>query len=136
MKKIELSKEVLRKAWSLPEQYWLSLSTFKVVDYSVLSELDRPEEISETAYFISVGYIPFFTVSNEEVMKAYVETIENKKLKEAFSKISEENYVESFWKYFKIYPEIFEGYNSFEDSFVLEKAKKWCAENGIDYIAE
>lgn len=135
MNTFELDKDALRKAWGGEDQYWFSLNSYKVKEAHDISQDARGEQISQSAYFVSIGYIPYFTVSNEEVMRAFVESLTNNKLKLALSKIDSENYVESFWKYFNIYPEMSEGYNDFEDSYVLEKAKKWCNENGINYSA-
>lgn len=133
MKTFELSKDALRKAWSSAEQYWFSLNDYKIKDVTTLAQMDKPESITGSAYYVSIGYIPYVTVSNIEVMRAFAQTISNKKLKENLAKISDEDYVESFWKYLNIYPELSESYNDFEDTYVLEKTKAWCEENAIKY---
>lgn len=133
MKIFELNKDALRKAWSSAEQYWFSLQDYKIKDASTLAEIERPESVSNSAYYVSLGYIPYVTVSNVEVMRAFAQTISNKKLKENLAKISDEEYVEAFWKYLNVYPELSNGYNDFEDTYVLEKAKAWCEENAIEY---
>lgn len=133
MKTFELSKENLRKAWAGADQYWFSLRDYVVKDLSVLLQMDIPSGVSQTTYFVSIGYIPYFVVSNEEVMRAYVATLPNEKLKSALSKIDDDNYVESFWKYFNVYPQLAEGWDKFENDYVLNKAKNWCEENSINY---
>jgi hypothetical protein len=133
MKIFELNSESLRKGWGGADQYWFSLNDYKIRDVSTLAQIDRPEHISQSAYFVSIGYIPYFIVTNEEVIRSYVETFENEKLKSVFSKLDSNNYVESFWKYFNVYPQISEGLDEFEDKYVLNKAINWCKENAINY---
>lgn len=132
MKIFELNKDALRKAWSSAGQYWFSLKDYKIKNVTTLAQLDLPDNVVDSSYYVSLGYIPYVSVTNVEVMRAYVQTISNKKLKDVLSKISDEEYVESFWKYMDIYPEL-SGYNDFEDTYVLEKAKAWCEENAIKY---
>lgn len=134
MKAFELNEDSLRKGWGGTDQYWFSLKDYKIKDSSSLAQMDRPEQISQSAYFVSLGYIPYFVVTNEEVMRSYVNNLTNKKLKAALSKIDDEDYVESFWKYFNVYPQLSQGWQEFEDNYVLEKAKSWCEENGINYV--
>lgn len=135
MKIFEINRENLRKAWNGADQYWFSLRDYAVKDSSVLVNFDIPEGVSQTAYFVSLGYIPYFTVSDEEVIRAYVFTLNNEKLKTALSKISSEEYVETFWKYFNAYPKrIAEGWDEFENNYVINKAVEWCRENAINYI--
>ncbi len=137
MKVFELSRENLRKAWNGADQYWFSLRDYVVKDTSVLVSFDVPEGVSQTAYFVSLGYIPYFTVSDEEVIRAYLSTLDNEKLKTALSDISREEYVETFWKYFNAYPKrIAEGWDEFENDYVLKKAISWCEENSINYIVK
>lgn len=133
MKVFTINEETLRKCWGGADQYWFSLSQYKIIDVSTLAEMDRPEQISQSAYFVSLGYIPYFVVTNREVIQAYVQTLTNEKLKTALSKIDEDDYVESFWKYFNVYPQLSEGWDAFEQKYILEKAEKWCNENGIKY---
>lgn len=132
MKTLELNKEVLRKAWNGAGLCWFSLNSYKLKNISELTYLETPNDVPLTSYLVSIGYIPFFTASNEEVMHAFVDSLSNEKLKKAFAKIDEKDYVESFWKYFNIYPEMSD-YNEFEEKYLLEKAKKWCAENSVNY---
>lgn len=133
MKMFELNSDNLRKGWGGADQYWFSLGDYCVRDAATLSTMDRPDQISQSAYYVSLGYIPYFCVSNEEVMRAYVSSLTNAKLKKALSSIDDNDYVESFWKYFNVYPELSDGWSDFEDEYVLKKAIEWCEENGINY---
>lgn len=136
MKVFEINKDSLRKGWGGTDQYWFSLKDYKIRDASTLAQMDRPEQISQSAYFVSLGYIPYFVVTNEEIMRAYVNTLKNEKLKAALSKIDDDDYVESFWKYFNVYPQLSDGWQEFEDNYLLEKAESWCKENGIKYVVK
>lgn len=133
MKEFELNEDSLRKCWGGADQYWFSLNDYKIRDVSSLAQLDRPEQISPSAYFVSLGYIPYCVVTNEEIMRAYVNNMKDTKLKSALSKIDDDNFVESFWKYFNIYPQLSEEWLSFEKDYLLKKAGEWCEENGINY---
>lgn len=134
MNTFELNEESLRKGWGGSDQYWFSLKDFKIKEASALADMDKPENVSQTAYFVSNGYIPYFVVTNEEVMRSYVDSLTNEKLKNALSKIDKDNYVESFWKYFNVYPQMAEGFEDFEKNYLIQKATKWCDENSIPYI--
>lgn len=133
MKTFELTLENLRKGWSSTPQYWFSLNDYRIKNIVDFVDFDQPDTMNKSSYLVSLGYIPYFAVTNEEVIRSFVKSIEDKKLKKALANIDERDYVESFWKYFNIYPELADALCEFEDSFVLEKAKAWCDENGISY---
>jgi hypothetical protein len=136
MMAFELNQETLRKGWGGVDQYWFSLKNYKICDASSLAQIDVPELFSHSAYFLSLGYIPYFVISNEEVIRAYIDSIKNEKLKAAFNKVDKQNFVETFWKYFNVYPILSEGWQEFEDAYVLRKAEIWCKENGINYVVK
>jgi hypothetical protein len=129
----ELNQETLRKGWGGTGQYWFSLKNNKIYDVSSFAPLDLPNQFSQSAYFLSLGYIPYFLVTNEEIIHAYINSLDNAKLKSAMEK-SKDNLVDSFWKYFNVYPQLANGWQEFEDNYILEKAKNWCSENGIKYV--
>lgn len=131
-----LDKDALRKGWGATEQYWFSMHSYRIVDYKDLAELEIPEGVSQSSYYVSLGYIPYFHASNEEVIRSFIKTISDKKLREALSKIDESNYVESFWKYVNVYPILAMQYSAYEDEYILNKAVSWCEENGIKYFVK
>ena len=133
MNTFEINGTALRDGWGGADRFWFSLKDYKVRDAAAMAQIDRPDQISQSAYFVSIGYIPYFTVSNEEVMRAYVDTLSNPKLKTALAKIDDNDYVESFWKYYNVYPQLFDGFEGFQHEYALNKAKKWCEENSINY---
>lgn len=134
MKIFELNKETLQKGWGGENQYWFSLQTYRIKEESSLVDIEQPDSVSQSEFFLSLGYIPYFFVSNEEVLRAYSNSIENKKLKAALQNIDSKNFADSFWKYINAYPELSENLRAFEDDYVLQKAKDWCDENSINYV--
>jgi hypothetical protein len=134
MQLFELNLESIRRGWAGSNECWFSTKDYKLHSVEELVLLDKDEEEDKLKYVLSLGYIPYFTVSNEEVIKNFVQSIKNNKLKDALSKIDKDNYVESFWKYFNIYPELSDGLAKFEDDYVLEKASQWCENNNINYV--
>lgn len=136
MKVFKLNESNLRKGWSSSNQYWFSLKDYRLVDSSSLADLDNSNNISQSGYFVSLGYIPYFAITNEELIRAYMQTISNEKLKQALLKIDDENYAEEFWKYVNVYPELSECFDEFESTYLLNKAEQWCKENGIKYVVE
>ena len=136
MKTLQLDEETLQKGWGADGQYWFSLNDYVIKDITASAHLERPENMTEEAFLLSLGYIPYFRVKRVEMKKAFVETLSNKKLKEAMSKIEEEDFVEAFWKYYKAYPESFAQYETFQNEYLLQKAEAWCKKNGIRYTVK
>ena len=101
-----------------------------------LADLDHPEDTGTSAYLLSLGYIPYFYVTDGEVMRAFVHSIGNAKIKAVFDQTPDDAVVETFWKYFNAYSSISEGFDEFENKFVLEKAEEWCKSNSIEYSVE
>ena len=130
---LELDEVALRKGWGGEGEYWYSRRDGRIKSDYTLSQLERPCDMSQSEYYISLGYIPYFTVKSEEVIRAFVPTIEREKLRKKLEGFSGSEYVENFWKYFHIYPEISEQYGKFEADYVKNKAVAWCEENDISY---
>lgn len=129
--KLLLDEKLLRCVWGGAGEYW-----FSRVDYRVHSvkDLDCPND--DTDELLQAGFIPFLSVSNEEVIRAYVKHLNNKKVSAVLDKLSGEEYINTFWKYFNAYSDISNGFDAFENEFVLEKTEQWCSANAIEYTAE
>ena len=78
---LELDEENLRKAWGGSSEYWFSTKDYSVRDVVEIIDYNSVEETSKASYLISLGYIPYFAVSDEEVMYSFIQTITNEKLK-------------------------------------------------------
>lgn len=125
-----LTPENLRYAWGSTTEYWFSRT-----DYSIYKSSDLPCD-DQTKLF-ELGFIPFLTISNEEVIRAYIGSLNNPKVSAKFEGLSTYDCVEVFWKYFNAYKDISAGFDSFENEFVMKKVTDWCDENGVQYkIAE
>lgn len=121
-----LSEENLRFAWGSSAEYWFSRT-----DYRIHKLSDIPDE--DCGDLINLGYVPFVTVSNEEVIRAYIKSLNNKKLSAVFDSVNGEECVETFWKYFNAYKDISLGFNDFEKKYLTEKVIEWCNENAVQY---
>ncbi len=124
--KLLIDEKTLRFVWGGSGEYWYSR-----VDCQVHSSAEL--ECGDTEDLMTNGFIPFLTISNEEVIRAYIRFLDNKKVSAVLDKLSGNEYIDTFWKYFNAYSSISEGFDEFENKFVLEKLKDWCNQNGIEY---
>lgn len=129
----EINDDVLKKVWDSSGEQLYSVSGGKLFNAREFSDNDRPDNISQTQYFLQMGYIPFVSITNDEALRAYAKTLKSEKIKAALDSVDEDKYNDVFWKYFNLYPELLEDFNKFEDGYVLSKVEAWCKENGIEY---
>lgn len=129
----EIDKHAIKMCWE-SRQKMFSIKDYSIKGSKELAELDVPEDINRSTYMLSIGLIPFVSVSDVEVMRAYSQTIKNIKLRDAISKIPDEEFEDKFWHYCNIYPELSAGYQDFETNYVVEKIKGWCEDNAIKYV--
>ena len=133
MKQFVLNEDNLRKGWSGASEFWFSRPDMQVHSMAELADLDHPEDTGTSAYLLSLVYIPYFYVTDGEVMRAFVQSIGNAKIKAVFDQTPDDAVVETFWKYFNAYKEFSEKFDAFQTEYVRKKAADWCYENGIDY---
>ena len=124
--KLLLNEKTLRFVWGGSGEYWYSR-----VDSQIHSSVGL--ECEDTEDLMANGFIPFLTISNEEVIRAYIKFLDNKKVSAVLDKLSGNEYIDTFWKYFNAYSSISEGFDEFEEKFVLEKVEQWCSQNAIEY---
>lgn len=128
--KLLLDEMTLRFVWGSSGEYWYS-----IIDSQVHSNAEL--ECADTEDLMANGFIPFLTISNEEVIRAYIKFLDNKKVSAVLEKLSGNEYIDTFWKYFNAYSSISEGFDEFENKFVIDKVKDWCEANSIEYtVAE
>ena len=128
-----IDDELLQKCGGGASEYWFSYGDYTIKNISELDEMDKPDDVGQTAYFVSLGLIPFVSVSNEEVMRAFVKQRGSAKLNGILQKVHSDDFIETFWKYFNAYPELKEGLVEFGDQFIVHKLIEWCKENNINY---
>ena len=121
-----LSQENLRYAWGSTTEYWFCRANHSICKFNELA-------CDDYAKNVELGYIPFLTISNEEVIRAYIKHINNPKVSAKFDGLSSYDCVEVFWKYFNAYKDISSGFDAFEEEYVLQKVIDWCEENGVNY---
>lgn len=128
--KLLLDEMTLRFVWGSSGEYWYSR-----IDSQIHSSAEL--ECADTEDLMANGFIPFLTISNEEVIRAYIKFLDNKKVSAVLEKLSGNEYIDTFWKYFNAYSSISEGFYEFENKFVIDKVKDWCEANSIEYtVAE
>lgn len=128
--KLLLDEMTLRFVWGSSGEYWYSR-----IDSQIHSSAEL--ECADTEDLMANGFIPFLTISNEEVIRAYIKFLDNKKVSAVLEKLSGNEYIDTFWKYFNAYSSISEGFDEFENEFVIDKVKDWCEANSIEYtVAE
>lgn len=131
MKIFELNEEALRKGWGGEKQYWFSLDTYEIKEATLAAHMEFPEGMNETEFAASRNYIPYFRVKEIELAKAYIDAVGSNKLKAKLRDVAEENYIEVFWKYFNAYPHLSEGYEEFQNNYLIKSAINWCDEHQI-----
>lgn len=114
----EITDDSVNKAWSGTDGYCFSMNDYTLKNMSELADNNIPDNVSKSQIMVTLGYVPYVTVNDVEIMRAFIETINNKKLKGVFEKVEDKDYVETFWKYCNIYPEIRDSYGDFEHNFV------------------
>ena len=128
--KLLLDEMTLRFVQGSSGEYWYSR-----IDSQIHSSAEL--ECADTEDLMANGFIPFLTISNEEVIRAYIKFLDNKKVSAVLEKLSGNEYIDTFWKYFNAYSSISEGFDEFENKFVIDKVKDWCEANSIEYtVAE
>lgn len=133
MSVFQIDKDILKKVWDSSGEQFYSVSGGKLFNACEFSDIDRPENVSQTQYFMQIGYIPFVSITNDELLRAYAGTLKNEKIKNALNEVDDDKFSDTFWKYFNLYPELLDEYKKFEESFVLSKVESWCNDNGIKY---
>ncbi len=129
----EITDDAVNKAWSGTDGYCFSMKDYNLKNVSEFADGNIPDNVSKSQLMFTLGCIPYVTVNDVEIMRAFINDIDNKKLKSVFEKVEDKDYVETFWKYCNIYPEIRDRYGDFEHNFVKSKIVEWCEENGINY---
>ena len=128
--KLLLDEMTLRFVWGSSGEYWYSR-----IDSQIHSSAEL--ECADTEDLMANGFIPFLTISNEEVIRAYIKFLDNKKVSAVLEKLSGNEYIDTFWKYFNAYSSISQGFDEFENKFVIDKVKDWSEANAIEYnVAE
>lgn len=134
--KLIINSETINKCGGGSSEYWFSYNDYSIKNIRELNIGDKPDDIGQTAYFVSIGIIPFITISHEEIIRALIKAKGSTKLNSIFDKIEDENLIESFWKYYNAYPELKLDSTEFADKYIKKKIALWCDENNVNYAVE
>lgn len=129
-----IDDELLQKCGGGSSEYWFCYGDYTIKNISEIDDMEKPDDVGQTAYYVSLGLIPFLSVSNEEIMRAFVKQRGSAKLNGILQKVHSDHFIETFWKYFNVYPELKEGLNEFAQDFMLNRLRGWCEENNIKYV--
>ena len=128
-----INSDLLNKCGSGSSEYWFSYRDYTVKNIRDLDTGEKPEDMGQTTYFVSIGLIPFITISNEEIIRGFINEKGSEKLKSILDKIQGEEFIDTFWKYFNAYTELKDGIDEFSTEYTQNKIASWCNENNINY---
>ena len=76
-----INSDLLNKCGSGSSEYWFSYRDYTVKNIRDLDTGEKPEDMGQTTYFVSIGLIPFITISNEEIIRGFINEKGSEKLK-------------------------------------------------------
>ena len=133
--KLIINSELKNKCGLGASEYWFSFKTYTVESISDINA-DVDDENIKKEYYESLGYIPFLSISNEEIMRSFGDAKCSSRLCNDLHQIKGEEFIETFWKYYNAYPEFREGFEEFQNEYVTVRICRWCDDNDIDYYFE
>lgn len=131
-----INSDLINKCGSGSSEFWFSYKDYTVKNIRDLDTDAKPKDMGQTTYFVSIGLIPFVTISNEEIMRSFIKEKCHDKIKSVLDKIDGEEFVDTFWKYFNAYPELKDGADVFANRYMHNRIAQWCEENNISYRFE
>lgn len=131
--KLIINSELKNKCGHGTSEYWFSFKTYTVESISDIAASVNDDKEKEE-YYRSIGFIPFLTISNEEIMRSFVNAKCSPKLSNELHKLKGEEFIEAFWKYHSAYPEFKQGFEEFQNEYVTVRIARWCNDNDIDYL--
>lgn len=81
-------------------------------------------------------FIEFPEVTRIMSMKAYIENLSNRKLKNGFEDLTDEEFWNYFWEIFDDGGDILHDFERFENNHALRIITEWCDENNIPYYID
>ena len=131
---LEITDEVLRKCGGGSSEYWFSYNDYSIKNISEFNADDKPENMGQIEYYVSLGIIPFIHIGNEEMLRAFVREKGSEKIISKLSAVKSEDFMDKFWKCYNVYPELNDGIDDFARDYIAKKLCAWCEENKIDYV--
>ncbi len=117
---------------SYPEKNDAAGSSVYIFDPETFMVLPRDKD--EAAYMDDPILFP--SVTSAEVRKAYIDSLNDKKLRFIFDGLDDKEFDEKFWQYVDDGAESLCAFEKFELRYRLDRITAWCDENGIPYYID
>jgi len=118
---LKINADIIRKAYATEGEILFDPCTY---EFHRKSETSLPEYV-----------LPFPSVSETEMQRAYINTLNHRRLREHFSRLSDAECSAEFWCFYENSP-LLPCFEDFEQQYQLEKIKIWCDENQIAYYID
>lgn len=118
---LKLDADTIRKAYAPEGEILFDPYTY---EFHRNSESNLPEYLLE-----------FPSVPTPEAQRAYINTLNHRRLREHFARLSDSECSAEFWNLYENHP-YWPCFEDFEQSYQLEKIKLWCDENQIAYYID
>ncbi len=79
------------------------------------------------------GMVPFVRIREVDVMRAYVESLNDRKLSSVFNKLPDKEAWSRFWAFFDDDGIESEHWGKYDRNYRIDHIVNWCKENGIAY---
>ena len=133
--KLIINSDLKNKCGHGASEYWFSFKTYTVESISDMA-IGVDDDNEKKEYYESLGYIPFLSISNEEIMRSFVNAKCSPKITNELHQLKGEEFIEAFWKYYNAYPEFKDGFEQFQSEYATVRIARWCDEYNIDYYFE
>lgn len=80
--------------------------------------------------------VVFAAVSDTEAQRAFVASLNNRRLARAFGNLDDNAFSNKFWQYFDDGGQKLSDYRSFEEYYRIKRIADWCEENYIPYYLD
>ncbi len=132
--KFVINSSVIKECGNGTDEYLFSYKDYTIKSISSIIIDEKTHGMAKAEYFSSMGLIPFVDISNEEILRSFIDEQGSTKLKDILNKVDSKDFVDTFWKYFNAYPELQKNtLIKFSDRYILNKIVAWCNDNNIEY---
>jgi hypothetical protein len=110
--------------------WWFDLHDYKIYSIDQLRSLFPDETFTTEDNLLVKDIIPFFKTEIIEVEKNYIQQKNDKKLSEAFSRVSDDEFDQVFKRYIDEHL-LLNDWWSFERNTLISDSIEWCKSNRI-----
>lgn len=132
---LEINEDLYRYTWAL--EMIMDESRLKVIYKHVTYVFDVDSFIvcrkdSSEAEAVE-KYIVFPAIERVDAQRAYVSSLNNKRLNNAFGNLDDNEFFDKFWNYFDDGGQKLRDFEMFEEYYRIKRIVEWCEENAIPY---